>query len=420
MKYTMYYGGKKILPPDNIRQIYHGARLIWERASELAADTTLQFYRFTKNGLLCPSIISRGTDKKAKFFNVHGQNIFTVSFSNFLDESESAGFLWSDTPLYGVNVLNDGAIVESETAWYIEGGETAESFICHTFAPELTDTEEQWGSIFSRMSNYLSAHPNRPNFNGGGGMIPLHFPMGYIEGAEQAETVSRPPMLAYIKDGKLVTDTGYAVLAVCGESMVCAESAYISGSGPNAYGKITERALDGTYIRDLMSSNQRIINYTSAEKARRFYMAGDYVTYYSIHNSKQYLTVKPKTATSTLYNQDGYHNSTLDTIPENVFYYGGYYYLLRRRSTDKIGFLFRGKTPEDARNFDYEWTAENGIPALGDYDIAPDYGNEPGQYWLDEANGVLYAIGQSTEKDSNGRYDYKIIHLQLEEAGGEA
>lgn len=420
MKYAMYYGGKKILPPDNIKQIYHGARLIWERASEQLADTTLRYYRFTKNGLLCPYVISRGTDKEAKFFNVHGQNIFTVSFSNFLDDNESASFLWNDTPLYGVHVLNDGAIVESETAWYIEGGETAESFICHTFAPELTDTEEQWGSIFSEMSNYLSVHPNRPNFNGGGGMIPMHFPMGYIEGAEQAETISRPPMLAYIKDGKLVTDTGYAVLAVCGESMVCAESAYVSGGGPNSYGKITERALDGTYIRDLMSSNQRIINYTSAEKARRFYMAGDYVTYYSIHNSKQYLTVKPKTATSTLYNQDGYNNSTLDTIPENVFYYGGYYYLLRRRSTDKIGFLFRGTTPEGASNFDYKWTAENGIPALGDYHIAPDYFNEPGQYWLDEKNGILYAIGQSTEKDSNGRYDYKVIHLQLEKAGGEA
>ena len=167
-----------------------------------------------------PYVISRGTDKEAKFFNVHGQNIFTVSFSNFLDDNESASFLWNDTPLYGVHVLNDGAIVESETAWYIEGGETAESFICHTFAPELTDTVEQWGNIFSKMSNYLFAHPNRPNFNGGGGMIPMHFPMGYIEGVAQAETVSRPPMLAYIKDGKLVTDTGYAVLAVCGESMV--------------------------------------------------------------------------------------------------------------------------------------------------------------------------------------------------------
>ena len=215
MKYAMYYGGKKILPPDNIKQIYHGARLIWERASEQLADTTLRYYRFTKNGLLCPYVISRGTDKEAKFFNVHGQNIFTVSFSNFLDDNESASFLWNDTPLYGVHVLNDGAIVESETAWYIEGGETAESFICHTFAPELTDTVEQWGNIFSKMSNYLFAHPNRPNFNGGGGMIPMHFPMGYIEGVAQAETVSRPPMLAYIKDGKLVTDTGYAVSQWC-------------------------------------------------------------------------------------------------------------------------------------------------------------------------------------------------------------
>lgn len=166
---------QKILPPDNIKQIYHGARLIWERASEQLADTTLRYYRFTKNGLLCPYVISRGTDKEAKFFNVHGQNIFTVSFSNFLDDNESASFLWNDTPLYGVHVLNDGAIVESETAWYIEGGETAESFICHTFAPELTDTVEQWGNIFSKMSNYLFAHPNRPNFNGGGGMIPMHF-----------------------------------------------------------------------------------------------------------------------------------------------------------------------------------------------------------------------------------------------------
>ena len=57
---------------------------------------------------------------------------------------------------------------------------------------------------------------------------------------------------------------------------------------------------------------------------------------------------------------------------------------------------------------------------MGRYSIAADYFNEPGQYWLDEENGILYAIGQSTEKDSNGRYDYKIIHLQLEKAGVEA
>ena len=82
MQYAMYYGGNKIPPPDNTSQIYHGARLIWERASEVTADTTLQFYRFTKSGLLCPGAISRNTDKKAKFYDVHGDNIFSISFTN--------------------------------------------------------------------------------------------------------------------------------------------------------------------------------------------------------------------------------------------------------------------------------------------------------------------------------------------------
>lgn len=419
MKYAMYYGGKKILPPDNVKQIYHGARLIWERASEQLADTTLQFYRFTKAGLLCPGSISRGTDKEARFFNVHGQNIFTISFSNFLDDSESAEFLWSDAPLYGVSILKENAIVESLTAQYIEGGNTADDFQRREFTPALTDTEEQWGAAMADAARYLAKHPNRPNFNGGAGIIPLYYPIGYIEGAKTAASIGRPPMLSCIKDGKLITDAEYVVLAVCGESMVCAESTYMNNICV-AYGKITERALNGTYIRDLMSGNQRIIGYQRNELARRFHMTGDYVTYYSTYNSKQYLTVKPKAATSILYNQDGYNNLILDTIPENVFYYGGYYYLLRRRSTDRIGYLFRGETPETASSFDYEWTVTSGIPALGDYNIAPDYGNEPGQYWLDETNGILYAIGQSTEKDSNGKYDYKIIHLQLEKAGGEA
>lgn len=419
MKYAMYYGGKKILPPDNVKQIYHGARLIWERASEQLADTTLQFYRFTKAGLLCPGSISRGTDKEAKFFNIHGQNIFTIHFSNFLDDSESTEFLWNDTPLYGISVLKENAIVESLTAQYIEGGSTADDFQRREFTPALTDTEEQWGAAMADAARYLAKYPNRPRSGGGAGIIPLYYPMGYIEGAKTASSIGRPPMLSCIKDGGLITDAEYVVLAVCGESMVCAESTYMNNICV-AYGKITERALDGTYIRDLMSGNQRIIGYQRNELARRFHMTGDYVTYYSTYSGEQYLTVKPKAATSILYNQDGYNNSILDTIPENVFYYGGYYYLLRRRSTDRIGYLFRGETPETASSFDYEWTVTSGIPALGDYNITPDYGNEPGQYWLDETNGILYAIGQSTEKDSNGKYDYKIIHLQLEKAGGEA
>lgn len=415
MKYAIYYNGQKILPPDNITQIYHGPNLIWERASEIVADTTLQFYRFTKTGLLCPGAISRNTDKKAKFYDVHGTNVFSISFTNFLDDAESADFIWSDTPLYGINVLKGNAIVESLTAQYIEGGNSAESFQRRAFTPALTDTEEQWGAAMADAAKYLAKYPNRPRSGGGAGMIPLYYPMGYIEGAKTASSIGRPPMLSCIKDGRLITDAEYVVLAVCGESMVCAESAYMNNIC-FAYGKITERALDGTYIRDLMSGNQRIIGYQSNELARRFYMAGDYVTYYSTYSGNQHLTVKPKTATSTMYNQDGYNNSTLDTIPENVFYYGGYYYLFGPDG------LRRGETPETASDFAHEWTVQDGIGELGGYTIDASYcgGDTPGRYWLDEESGVLYTIGRSVKRDSKNNYDYKIMRLQLEKAGGEA
>lgn len=416
MKYAMYYGGKKILPPDNVKQIYHGARLIWERASEQLADTTLQFYRFTKTGLLCPGSISRGTDKEAKFFNIHGQNIFTIHFLNFLDDSESAEFLWNDTPLYGISVLKENAIVESLTAQYIEGGSTADDFQRREFTPALTDTEEQWGAAMADAARYLAKYPNRPRSGGEAGIIPLYYPMGYIEGAKTAASIGRPPMLSCIKDGRLITDAEYVVLAVCGESMVCAESTYMNNICV-AYGKITERALDGTYIRDLMSGNQRIIGYQRNELARRFHMTGDYVTYYSTHSGEQYLTVKPKSASSITSNQDGYNNSYLNTIPENVFYYGGYYYIFGPDG------LRRGEAPETASDFSYEWTVQDGITGLGGYRIDASYcgGDTPGLYWLDEESGILYTIGRSIEKDVRGNYDYKIMHLRLEKkAGGEA
>lgn len=394
MKYAIYYGGREITPPDNIMQIFHGSKLIWERLKATAlADTALRGYRFTRKGILCPHTVTPA-DTAAKIYDKTGKNIlFSTSFESCFNDSESGIFIWDEMPMYRTISTADSVIAKDTSDYVVLKNNEFEPVY---FEPILTDTAAQWKGHSTAIASHLSGYPNRIADGGGGGIAPLKYPLGYTDGWPAG--VSNRQTLAYVQDEILNTDKNYAVLSVCGDTMVCADDPYMSNA--SAYGLITERKLDGTLIQNLFSSNQRLITYNTNELRRRFYVAGDYVIYNSTHSSKLYLAAKPKTASAATINQDGYQNPYLgQNLPENVFFYNGNYYIIG----EKIRY---GETPESAKN-----TLELSGDDFGGYRVyEPD---SPGCYWLDAESGILYVMAVSNKTDEHGNYDYRVIQIQL-------
>lgn len=395
MKYAIFYGGREITPPDNIMQIFHGNKLIWERLKATAlADTALRGYRFTRKGVLCPHTVTPA-DTAAKIYDKTGKNVlFSTSFESCFNAQESGILIWDEIPTYRT-VSTAESVIAKDTSDYVVLKNNA--FEPVYFEPILTDTAAQWKGHSTAIASHLAGYPNRIADGGGGGIAPLKYPLGYTDGWPAG--VSNRQTLAYVQDEILNTDKNYAVLSVCGDTMVCADDPYMTNSA-SAYGTITERKLDGTLIQNLFSSNQRLITYNTNELRRRFYVAGDYVIYNSTHSSKLYLAAKPKSASAATINQDGYQNPYLgQNLPENVFFYNGNYYI--------IGEIIRyGETPESAKN-----TLNLPGDDFGGYRVyEPD---SPGCYWLDAESGILYVMTVSNETDENGDFDYRVIRIQL-------
>lgn len=378
--YSIYLNGEEIEPEPDVYWIYAGSDLIWERKSgggELIPDDTFSQYAFTKTGMLAPRTI-RG---ESVFYDVDGQPIITQDFSEMVSEDEYTEFLWYDYPLYSMYKKAD----------YIEFSDM--KFSRRQFTPALTDTAAQWSSYNSSISKYLANNPTQLTDNGGGGLIPLSRPMGYIEGA--ASGVSNNSMLAYVRDGRLITDAGFVVLSVCGDRMITADSVYIS-TGSSAYGHITERDLEGNIIKEVVSGNQRLFSYiASSERPRRICKVGAYYSYYATKNGGQVLHITDNLG--TLYNP----SSFWDGIPENAFFYGGKYYLISEK-----GSIRYGDTPDEMDKLltlqDEEW---------GFYKV--NRPGAPGAYYLDRESGLLYVIGVS-ENQINGKSNYRILKLTLE------
>lgn len=395
MKYAIFYGGREITPPDNIMQIFHGNKLIWERLKAAAlADTAMRGYRFTRGGLLCPKNVTPA-DTAAKIYDKTGKNVlFSTSFESCFNEHESGILMWDEIPMYRT-ISTAESVFAKDTSDYVVLKNNA--FEPVYFEPILTDTAAQWKGHSTAIARHLAGYPNRIADGGGGGIAPLKYPLGYTDGWPAG--VSNRQTLAYVQDEILNTDKNYAVLSVCGDTMVCADDPYMTNSA-SAYGTITERKLDGTLIQNLFSSNQRLITYNTNELRRRFYVAGDYVIYNSTHSSKLYLAAKPKTASASTINQDGYQNPYLgQNLPENVFFYNGNYYIIGKM-------IHYGETPESAKGV-LELPGDD----FGGYRVyEPD---SPGCYWLDAESGVLYVIAYSNETDKNGNNDYRVIQIQL-------
>lgn len=401
MKYAIFYGGREITPPDNVKQIFHGAKLIWERAAAaLLADTTLRDYRFTRGGLLCPGYVS-ADDTAAKFYDSTGKNIlFSSSFASCFADRESGRLLWSESPMYVTQSISGSGVaqVAHDIPDFVVRGDSGD-FEYHWFEPILSDTAEQWKGHSITIAKHLASFPNALADGGGAGITPLRMPIGYTDG--QPSGVSNRQTLAYMRnsDEILVTDKDYSVLSVCGDVMVCGDKPYTKNTA-SAYGRITERTLTGEVIRTHFASAQRLVTYDTKELRRRFYIAGDYLIYNSTHSNALYLAAKPRDKEAEAYDQDGYNNSILgQNLPENVFYYGGQYYIVDTTIT-------HGATPEDAGKPLY-------LPGddFGGYVVYNP--RRPGSYWLDEANGVLYVMAVSKETDKNGNNDYRVIQIQL-------
>lgn len=242
--YTMYAGGRKIAPPDNIKEIYQGEHLIWKRASGLALRITKVFESallkdcyFTKNGYLIPDGIARG--QQATFFGIAGnQDVFTIP----ADAPVSSGVhIWSDEIAYRDKDDPLGAVV------YRIGG-----FQPMRITPPLSDTEEQWSTREDTAADavsiayYLKNNPTSYGISAGGGKYPLSRQLGGFQGT------SGITELAYMTTAGMHTGGSDALIWVCGDHYLHGDS--LTYKDGYIYGRITERGADGATIRTLQES----------------------------------------------------------------------------------------------------------------------------------------------------------------------
>ncbi len=389
MKYNIFYGGREITPPDNISKIYHGSTLIWERASSLIPDTTLAGYRFTRTGTLIPtsiygdSVTTYDLEQQPSIYNIKG--IFS--------DSESTEFVWSDTPAYRVQSTADTTYAKL-TGDYVELKNS--EFARQSMNLAVSDTASQWDMYTSSVRNFVKLNKAAIAAPAGSGIYPLSRPMGFLIGKSEISP------LCYVKDGELTTDAGYVVLAVCGDSLICAEGIYFRSTA--VYGKITERTLSGELVRTIYDSNQRVLTYATDSKPRDFYKVKDYLfsySYSSVADGQLYiqdLTDSTKTARK---------DKSTGPIPENIFCYGDTWYCIPRTGVC----IYKGSSPftmtEPVYLSDTDW---------GEYIVC--YADSMGCYYVDEQAGVLYVIGKSKKSVEKGA-NYKLFKLPLEVKGNE-
>lgn len=244
--YTMYAGGRKIAPPDNIKEIYQGEHLIWKRASGLALRITKVFENallkdcyFTKNGAIIPDGIARG--QQTTFFDITGQqDAFTIP----ADAPVSSGVhIWSDKIAYRDKDGPRGAVV------YHSG-----SFAPMSITPALSDTEEQWSTREDTAADavsiayYLKDHPTTYGASAGFNRYPFSHPLGGFQGESGITTLN------YLSTYGQDTGGREALLGVCYQL-----GSYIYGENLTykdgyIYGDITEQDSTGKTIRTLQES----------------------------------------------------------------------------------------------------------------------------------------------------------------------
>ena len=388
-EYEIKINGQTVEPADeSIQEIYAGSKLIWKRKSkeELFADITLYRHKFTRRGLIVPVYLDKTSSND--IYDKSGHKVSEFDVTNLLNESDVGGFVWNDTPAYTVQGMYD----------FLYAAGAAENVLTRSTL-NITDTSAQWKDYHYSVSNYLRTNKTTITGPGGNGILPLSRPLGATAGAEKFGP------LCYVKDGSLITYAGYVVLAVCGDSLICAEDVIMQNSGFNfkMYGYITERTLSGEKVRQFFPARQRLLSNLSSlasgsEHPRHYYKVNNALFYYALRSGVSYLNAL--NLDSNISAECG-----ISTEPECVFYYNGLYYAV---CGSAIYYSTDPMLPADS--------AKITLPTdeYGRYHV--NYVSAGG-YYVDRENGILYTIIRSANsfptREGGKAQNYKLTQINL-------
>lgn len=396
--YEIKIGGQTVEPADeSINEIYAGSKLIWKRRGEpqLFADITFARCKFTRRGLIVSAYLS-ATEKD--IYEKTGQKVSEFNIANLLSEYETGAFVYNDTPAYTISTT-EGTVYARDLDDFLYTAGAAENVLTRS-ALNLTDTNSQWNGYYNSISDYLRAYKTTISSPGGSGILPLSRQLGAPAGAEKFGP------LCYVKDGKLVTDAGYVVLSVCGDSLICAEDIIMSNKNSRASGYITERTLTGEKVRQFFTARQRLLSYpyytggsvSGSENPRHYYKAGNALFYYALRSGVSRLNALD-------INSNASAECGISTEPECVFYYNGKYFAV---CGSAIYYSADPMLPADSAKIELP------TDEYGSYNV--NYVSAGG-YYVDRESGILYTIIESLNsfptKEGGKAKNYKLIQINL-------
>lgn len=397
--YEIKINDQTVEPADeSVNEIYAGSKLIWKRKSkepQLFANITFARCRFTRRGLIVPAYLSADSNS---IYEKTGQKVSEFNTTNLLSEYETGSFVYNDTPAYTIS-STEGTGYARDLYDFLYTAGAAENVLTRS-ALNLTDTNSQWDGYYNSIAEYLRAYKTTISSPGGSGILPLSRQLGAPAGAEKFGP------LCYVKDGKLVTDAGYVVLAVCGDSLICAEDIIMSNQKSRASGYITERTLTGEKVRQFFTARQRLLSYpdypvgsvSGSENPRHYYKVNDALFYYALRSGVSYLNALD-------INSNASAECGISTEPECVFYYNGKYYAV---CGSAIYYSADPMLPADS--------AKITLPTdeYGSYNV--NY-TSAGGYYVDRETGILYTIIESDSsfptKEGGKANNYKLITINL-------
>ena len=396
--YEIKINDQTVEPADeSIQEIYAGSKLIWKRKVEpqLFANITFASCKFTRRGLIVPAYLSQTS---RDIYEKSGQKVSEFNITNLLSEYETGGFVYSDTPAYTIS-STEGTVYARDLDDFLYTAGAAENVLTRSTL-NLTDTNSQWSGAYTSIPEYLRAYKTTISSPGGHGILPLSSPLGVPAGAE---TLGQ---LCYVKDGKLVTDAGYVVLSVCGDSLICAEDIVVRNSDRRAYGYITERTLTGEKVKQFFAARQRILTYP--------YYTGGTVSgsenpshYYKVHSALFYYALRSGISRLNSLNLDNNAPAEcgISTEPECVFYYNGLYYAV---CGSAIYYSADPMLPADSAKIELP------TDEYGKYNV--NYVSAGG-YYVDRETDILYTIIRSVNsfptKGGGKAPNYKLIQINL-------
>lgn len=397
--YEIKINGQTVEPADeSIQEIYAGSKLIWKRKSqepELFADITFARCKFTRRGLIVPAYLSAA---ESDIYEKTGQKVSEFDITNLLNKYETGGFVYSDTPAYTIS-STEGTVYARDLDDFLYAAGAAENVLTRSTL-NITDTTNQWSGYYDSISSYLRRYKTTISSPGGSGILPLSRPLGATAGAEKFGP------LCYVKDGQLITDAGYVVLSVCGDSLICAEDIIVSNTYMRASGYITERTLTGEKVRQFFTARQRLLSYpdytvgpaSDSENPRHYYKVNNALFYYALRSGVSRLNALDIDSGTSA-------ECGISTKPECVFYYNGKYFAV---CGPAIYYSADPMLPADSAKIELP------TDEYGKYNI--NY-ISAGGYYVDHENGILYTIIESrnlfSTKDGGQANNYKLIQINL-------